>query len=90
MSRGVAKSELLCFSDLRVSQEKVSSGFSLVPAVIRSQRNQPTANSERKLAANRENAKKSTGPKTPTGKAFSRRNALKHGLFANNITDFED
>ena len=54
------------------------------------QRRQLTTISERKLAANRENAKKSTGPKTPAGKAFSRRNALKHGLFATNITDFEE
>jgi len=38
--------------------------------------------SEHKLKANRENAKKSTGPKTLRGKAYSRRNALKHGLFA--------
>lgn len=38
--------------------------------------------SERKLKANRENAKKSTGPTTPRGKTYSRRNALKHGLFA--------
>ena len=36
--------------------------------------------SEAKLRANRENAKKSTGPKTVRGKAYSRRNALKHGL----------
>ena len=45
--------------------------------------------SERKLKANRENAKKSTGPKTPRGKDYSRRNALKHGLFVSHITDFE-
>jgi hypothetical protein len=45
--------------------------------------------SDRKLKANRENAKKSTGPKTPRGKAFSGRNALKHGLFVRHITDFE-
>jgi len=45
--------------------------------------------SERKLQANRENAKKSTGPKTPRGKDYSRRNALKHGLFVSHITDFE-
>lgn len=36
--------------------------------------------SEKKLAANRANAKKSTGPKTTAGKERSRRNALKHGI----------
>src|ERR1700738_4928290 len=35
-----------------------------------------------KIAANRQNALKSTGPNTSRGKANSRRNALKHGLFA--------
>ena len=40
------------------------------------------ASSQRKLKAKRENAKKSPGPKTLRGKAYSRRNALKHGLFA--------
>jgi hypothetical protein len=45
--------------------------------------------SKRKLQANRENAKKSTGPKTRKGKECSRRNALKHGLFAMNSMDFD-
>jgi hypothetical protein len=36
--------------------------------------------SERKLQANQANAKRSTGPKTESGKAASRRNALKHGI----------
>jgi len=39
--------------------------------------------SEKKLLANRSNAKKSTGPKTPRGKARSRYNALKNSLHAN-------
>ncbi len=42
--------------------------------------------SPRKIAANRQNALKSTGPKTPQGKAYSRTNALKHGLFAMDLS----
>jgi hypothetical protein len=41
--------------------------------------------SQAKLAANRQNAQHSTGPKTEAGKAQSRRNALKHGIFAANM-----
>ena len=36
--------------------------------------------SERQIAANRRNAKKSSGPRSAVGKARSRRNALRHGL----------
>ena len=36
--------------------------------------------SERKIAANRNNAKKSTGPRTQAGRAKSRQNARRHGL----------
>ena len=36
--------------------------------------------SERQIAANRANAKKSSGPRSADGKARSRRNALRHGL----------
>ena len=35
-----------------------------------------------KLAANRENAKSSTGPRTDEGKANSSRNSIKHGIYA--------
>ncbi len=38
------------------------------------------ATSIKRINANRENAKKSTGPKTASGKFRSCRNALKHGL----------
>jgi hypothetical protein len=35
---------------------------------------------EAQMNANRENAKKSTGPRTPEGKATSSRNSLVHGM----------
>jgi hypothetical protein len=38
--------------------------------------------SERKMAANRANSQKSTGPKTQQGKEAVRNNALKHGMYA--------
>ena len=37
---------------------------------------------ERQIAANRNNAQKSTGPKTPEGRAAVRLNGVKHGLTA--------
>ncbi len=39
--------------------------------------------SARKTEANRQNAKRSTGPKTQHGKLVVRQNALKHGLYTN-------
>jgi hypothetical protein len=43
------------------------------------------AMSERQLAANRANALKSTGPRSPEGKARSRFNSVTHGLTANQV-----
>src|SRR4030067_1215982 len=40
---------------------------------------------EAKLKANKKNALKSTGPKTPEGKAVVKHNALKHGLLAKEV-----
>lgn len=38
--------------------------------------------SAKQIAANRRNARRSTGPRTPAGKAAVRHNALKHGILA--------
>ncbi|MCA1476155.1 hypothetical protein [Bradyrhizobium sp. NBAIM08] len=43
--------------------------------------------SERKIDANRQNAKRSTGPKTKMGKVKSSRNARRHGLSRLNFED---
>ena len=51
-------------------------------------KNEPKAKkpvSPRKRLANRRNAKKSTGPKTPEGKRRSGRNAVKHGLLSRDL-----
>ncbi len=40
--------------------------------------------SEAQISANRQNAEKSTGPRTDEGKAVASQNAVKHGLFAIN------
>jgi len=39
----------------------------------------------KQIAANRVNAQKSTGPKTPEGKAKVSKNALKHGFFSQDV-----
>ncbi len=41
--------------------------------------------SEKQIAANRQNARKSTGPKTDAGKQRSRQNAFRHGLTAQTV-----
>ncbi|NLX12440.1 MAG: hypothetical protein GXY44_02135 [Phycisphaerales bacterium] len=45
---------------------------------------------EKQRAANCRNAQKSTGPKTPQGKAVSSRNAVRHGLLARHIVLSDD
>jgi len=39
----------------------------------------------KQMEANRRNAQKSTGPKTPAGKAAAARNSLRHGLLAHDL-----
>jgi hypothetical protein len=69
-----------------MSRQEPSNNFS-IPSPERHERKRPA--SERKILANRENALRSTGPKTARGKSYSRRNSLKHGLFAKDLfTDF--
>jgi hypothetical protein len=46
--------------------------------------------SQRKIEANRRNAKKSTGPKTPPGKTISSWNSLKHGLVAKRLVTLNE
>ena len=43
---------------------------------------------KKQIQANRECAKKSTGPRTSEGKARSARNALKHGMYAESLLVF--
>jgi len=59
-------------------------GVATSPELMPEQRDtQPT--SQRKIEANRRNARKSTGPKTAEGKHTVSRNALKHGIFSKNL-----
>ena len=48
-----------------------------------------TKPSEKKIEANRRNAKLSTGPRTEDGKNRSRYNAIKHGIFSKDVLHSE-
>jgi hypothetical protein len=62
-----------------------------VGKVAGSQTSQPKkVISDARLRANRQNSKKSTGPKTPRGKQYSRRNAVKHGLLQKRLLFSDD
>ena len=52
-----------------------------IPTPSVSNRRRRVALTERRLAANRRNAARSTGPRSPVGKAKVARNAIKHGFF---------
>ena len=54
------------------------------PNAVGSEQENPTV-SARKLEANRQNAQKSTGPRTEEGKAKSAQNAYKHGFFTSGL-----
>lgn len=55
----------------------------MAPAEDRDSAKRPL--SERKLNANRANAQKSTGPRTPEGKQRVARNAVRHGILAREV-----
>jgi hypothetical protein len=65
--------EFLPYDTARCSLASFHSADSLCEA-------RPRRTSPRRIAANRRNARRSTGPKTREGKLRSSRNALKHGL----------
>ena len=52
-----------------------------IPASVSISRRRPLALTQRRLAANRRNAMRSTGPRTAEGKAKVARNPIKHGFF---------
>ena len=50
----------------------------------------PQVLSEKQIAANRQNAKKSTGPRTISGKQRASRNSFRHGLSLTPVHDPQD
>ncbi len=73
---------------IRVSFHCLEAGpfkYNLLDVIPTNDRNKERMTSDRKAEANRRNALKSTGLKTPEGKAAVRHNALKHGLLSREV-----
>ena len=66
-------------------QNPLQEAAALGPSEEKPQGHPQKTSSARKIAANRENAKHSTGPKSAEGKAKSARNSLTHGIFAKQL-----
>src|SRR5437879_284048 len=66
-----------------MSLKERSKQSSTQPSPENSAREQPAY--ERRIQANRQNALRSTGPKTARGKRSVARNAIKHGILAREV-----
>src|ERR1017187_1093431 len=55
------------------------------PDVVPATEGKDAGASEAQFAANRENARRSTGPRTAEGKLASRMNAVKHGILSSAV-----
>src|ERR1700730_6612056 len=69
--------------NLRMSLQEPSPDFSTPQSPRHPARKRPV--SERRIQANRQNALRSTGPKTARGKRNVSRNAIKHGILAREV-----